>query len=208
MTTNYIPLFISLAASHNWPLNQLDIKDALCHGDLLEEMYMEQPPVSTVTVGTILLVVYVDNIVNKEDGFTGISSPKLFLYAKFHTKDLGQLKYFLGVEVTISKKGILSQQIDEIQLLHRLLAKLDSANVTTSNYVQLGIAFVAHLNSWIVDSSANRYMTGSSKGIQNYSPCLKGDNVKIANGSLTPISGKGSVVCTPNIKLSSCAPCP
>lgn len=46
-------------------------------------------------------------------------------------------------------------------------------------------------------------MTGSSNDIQNFSPYPKGDNVKIANGSLTPISGTGSVVCTPNIKLSS-----
>ncbi|OIT19854.1 phosphatidylinositol 4-kinase alpha 1, partial [Nicotiana attenuata] len=63
-------------------------------------------------------------------------------------------------------------------LLQRLLAKLDSANVATSNYVQSGTAFAAHLNSWIVDSGANRHMTGSSKGIQSYSSCLKGDNVK------------------------------
>ncbi|XP_075077106.1 uncharacterized protein LOC142163859 [Nicotiana tabacum] len=92
---------------------------------------------------------------------------------------------------------------DKIQLLSRLLAKLDSANVATSNHVQSGTAFVAHFNSWIVDSGANRHMIGSFKGIQNYSLCPKGDNVKIANGSLTAISGIGYVICTPNIKLSS-----
>ncbi|XP_070010774.1 uncharacterized protein [Nicotiana sylvestris] len=92
---------------------------------------------------------------------------------------------------------------DEIHLLRRLLAKLDSANVATSNHVQSGTAFADNFNSWIVDSSANRHMTGSSKGIQNYSPCPKEDNVKIANGSLTPISGIETVICTPNIKLSS-----
>ncbi|OIT19676.1 hypothetical protein A4A49_58508, partial [Nicotiana attenuata] len=101
---------------------------------------------------------------------------------------------------TVSRE-ILSS--DEIQLLRRLLAKLDSANVATSNHVQSGTAFADNLNSWIVDSGANRHMTGSSKCIQNYSPSLNGDNVKITNGSLTPISGTGSVICAPDIKLSS-----
>src|SRR5262249_20496627 len=40
----YVRLFISLAASQHWPLHQLDIKNAFLHGDLQEEVYMEQPP--------------------------------------------------------------------------------------------------------------------------------------------------------------------
>ena len=47
--------------------------------------------------GTILLIVYVDDIVIIGSDYTGISSLKSFLHTIFHTKDLGQLKYFLGV---------------------------------------------------------------------------------------------------------------
>jgi len=164
-----VRLFISLAASKHWPLHQLDIKNAFLHGDLNEEVYMEQPPgfvaqgeygkvchlrkslyglkqsprawfgkFSDVvqefglkkskcdhsvfyrqsTVGIILLVVYVDDIVITGDDCAGISSLKEFLHAKFHTKDLGQLKYFLGVEVARSKKGIfLSQRKYVLDLL-------------------------------------------------------------------------------------------
>ena len=36
-------LFISLAATHGWDLHQLDIKNVFLHGDLVEEVYMEQP---------------------------------------------------------------------------------------------------------------------------------------------------------------------
>ena len=38
-----VRLFIFLAATHNWDLHQLDIKNAFLHGDLQEEVYMEQP---------------------------------------------------------------------------------------------------------------------------------------------------------------------
>ena len=38
-----IKLFISLAAIHGCNLHQLDIKIAILHGDLVEEVCMEQP---------------------------------------------------------------------------------------------------------------------------------------------------------------------
>jgi len=43
MTT--IRLFFAMAAIRHWPLHQLDIKNVFLHGDLEEEVYMEQPPV-------------------------------------------------------------------------------------------------------------------------------------------------------------------
>jgi len=39
-----IRLFFAMAAIHHWSLHQLDIKNAFHHGDLEEEVYMEQPP--------------------------------------------------------------------------------------------------------------------------------------------------------------------
>ena len=49
--------------------------------------------------GIILLVVYVDDIVITGSDSKGISSLKSFLQSQFHTKDLGMLRYFLGIEL-------------------------------------------------------------------------------------------------------------
>ncbi|XP_019166979.1 PREDICTED: uncharacterized protein LOC109162750 [Ipomoea nil] len=68
--------------------------------------------------GSVLLIVYVDDIVITGGDATGIDALKSFLKKKFHTKDLGVLKYFLGIEVVRSKKGIfLSQRKYVLDLL-------------------------------------------------------------------------------------------
>jgi hypothetical protein len=157
-----VRILISLAANLGWPLFQLDVKNAFLHGDLQEEVYMEQPPgfvaqgertqvcrlrkalyglkqsprawfgkfsdavlrfgmhrsqtdhsVFSLTSarGKVLLIVYVDDIIITGDDQQGIGELKTFLHQQFHTKDLGKLRYFLGIEVARSKEGIsLSQR--------------------------------------------------------------------------------------------------
>ena len=61
-------------------------------------------------LGIILLVVYVDDIAITRNDSKGISSFKVFLQSQFHTKDLGMLRYFLGIEVMQSKHGIFLSQ--------------------------------------------------------------------------------------------------
>jgi hypothetical protein len=41
---NSIHLVLTLAASYKWEVHQMDVKSSFLHGDLKEEIYMEQPP--------------------------------------------------------------------------------------------------------------------------------------------------------------------
>ena len=140
----------------------MDIKNVFLHGDLAEEVYMEQPPdfvaqgesglvcrlrrslyglkqsprawfgrFSSVvqefgmlrsTAGhsviyhynssrqCIYLVVYVDDIVITGNDQDGIQKLKQHLFTHFQTKDLGKLKYFLGIEIAQSSSGVVLSQ--------------------------------------------------------------------------------------------------
>ncbi|RVX02348.1 Retrovirus-related Pol polyprotein from transposon RE1 [Vitis vinifera] len=157
-----VRLLLSMAAMCSWPLYQLDIKNVFLHGDLVEEVYMEQPPgfvaqgesglvcrlrrslyglkqsprawfsrFSSVvqefgmlrstadhsvfyhhnSLGQcIYLVVYVDDIVITGSDQDGIQKLKQHLFTHFQTKDLGKLKYFLGIEIAQSSSGVVLSQ--------------------------------------------------------------------------------------------------
>ena len=51
------------------------------------------------------LLVYVDDIILASNDTQGTQSFKRYLHAYFSIKDLGTLKYFLGIEVARGLKG-------------------------------------------------------------------------------------------------------
>ncbi|GJT34992.1 L-type lectin-domain containing receptor kinase IX.1-like protein [Tanacetum coccineum] len=91
----------------------------------------------------IALLVYMDDILITGNYFTKIVKFKLFLKSKFQIKDLGKLKYFLGIEVLDNKEGIcLSQRKYCLELLHEyglLVAKHVDTHLhknTTLNHIE------------------------------------------------------------------------
>ena len=58
----------------------------------------------------IYLIVYVDDIVITGTDQDGIQKLKQHLFSHFQTKDLGKLKYFLGIEVAQSNSGVVISQ--------------------------------------------------------------------------------------------------
>ncbi|RVW53512.1 Retrovirus-related Pol polyprotein from transposon RE2 [Vitis vinifera] len=127
-----VRLLLSMAAMRSWPLYQLDIKNVFLHGDLAEEVYMEQPP-GFVAQGESGLVCRLHrslyglkqsprawfsrfSFVVQEFGMfrssdqNGIQKLKQHLFTHFQTKDLGKLKYFLGIEIAQSSFGVVLSQ--------------------------------------------------------------------------------------------------
>ena len=58
---------------------------------------------------TTLLICVADILITRNDPMS-IATIKKFLHSQFHLKDLGDLKYFLGIEVSSSKNGIFISQ--------------------------------------------------------------------------------------------------
>ncbi|KAJ9682786.1 hypothetical protein PVL29_018666 [Vitis rotundifolia] len=72
----------------------------------------------------VILIVYVDDIVLTGDDCNELEKLKGRLVEEFEIKDLGALKYFLGMEFAMSKEGIFVNQrkyvldlLDEISML-------------------------------------------------------------------------------------------
>ena len=57
-----------------------------------------------------VLLIYVDDILITGNNLDSIRATKEFLHSRFRIKDLGDLKFFLGIEIARSQKGILLSQ--------------------------------------------------------------------------------------------------
>ncbi|RVW22667.1 Retrovirus-related Pol polyprotein from transposon TNT 1-94 [Vitis vinifera] len=128
-----VRLLLSMAAMCSWPLYQLDIKNAFLHDDLAEEVYMEQPP-GFVAQGESGLVCRLhrslyglkqsprawfgrfSSVVQEFGMLRSTSDHSVFYHHNslgqciYLTKDLGKLKYFLGIEIAQSSSGVVLSQ--------------------------------------------------------------------------------------------------
>ncbi|RVW92937.1 Retrovirus-related Pol polyprotein from transposon TNT 1-94 [Vitis vinifera] len=103
MTT--VRAFLAIAASKNWELHQMDVHNAFLHGDLEEEVYMKLPQDLSVPIRT-WFAVYVDDLIISGNDSAALKTFKAYLSDCFKMKDLGVLKYFLGIEVARSSAGL------------------------------------------------------------------------------------------------------
>ncbi|KAL5750189.1 hypothetical protein ACOSP7_024792 [Xanthoceras sorbifolium] len=69
--------------------------------------FVKHSPGGKITI----LIINVDDIILTGNYEEEMQKMKVFLAKKFEIKDLGSLKYFMGMEVARSKKGILSLSI-------------------------------------------------------------------------------------------------
>ena len=89
--------------------------------------------------GTILLLLYVDDMIITGDDLSGIQELNDFLSQQFEMKDLGHLSYFLDLEITHSTDGLYITQAKYASEL------LSQAGLTDSKTVDTPVELNAHL---------------------------------------------------------------
>ena len=77
------------------------------------------------------LIIYVDDMIITGDDTKEMSRLRLNLFDEFEMKDLGGLKYFLGIEVLRSAKGIFISQKKYILDLLAEVGMLDCKLIDT-----------------------------------------------------------------------------
>ncbi|GJR51284.1 retrovirus-related pol polyprotein from transposon TNT 1-94 [Tanacetum coccineum] len=126
-----VRVFLAIAVIRNLELHQMDVHNAFLHGDLDEEVYMKLPPgfygscgkvcrlkkslygppsseTSSWFLNSSLLLKLLDSLSrNNSDAITKF---KAYTSACFHMKDLGALKYFLGIEIARHPEGLFLSQ--------------------------------------------------------------------------------------------------
>lgn len=106
----------------------------------------------------VVLIVYVDDIVVTGNDSEEIAKLKGLLSAKFEVKDLGRLRYFLGIEVTRSDKGIFISQRKYVLDLLKETGMLGCAPANTPMEENHGIDEDA--NGDRVDASSYQRLVG------------------------------------------------
>ncbi|GJR51224.1 ribonuclease H-like domain-containing protein [Tanacetum coccineum] len=86
-----IRIVLSIDVSRNWPIHQLDVKNAFLHGHLSKTIYMHQPSG------------FVDPHILDYHSYNG-------LHGEFSMTDLGSLNYFLGISVERSSTSLFLSQ--------------------------------------------------------------------------------------------------
>ncbi|GJX73676.1 ribonuclease H-like domain-containing protein [Tanacetum coccineum] len=125
-----VSCLLNIVVSNSWHMFQLDVNNAFFISDLVKTMYMKPPEgyfpsdnkvfsqsKSDYSLYTksdkgvfLALLVYVDDIIITGSSISEIDKFKVFLKSRFMIKDLGKLKYFLGIEVIDTDKGICLNQ--------------------------------------------------------------------------------------------------
>ena len=108
---------------------------------------------------TILLLLYVDDMIITSDDLSGIQELKDFLSQQFEMKDLGHLSYFLGIEITHSTDRLYITQAKYASELLSRVGLTDSKTVDT--LVELNVHLTPSGGKPLSNPSLYRRLVGS-----------------------------------------------
>ena len=70
---------------------------------------------------------------------------------------------------------------------------LSSGSLAKKGTFLIVLSTMSQTTPWIVDFGASDHMTDAHHLFSTYSPCTDNLKVKIADGTLSPVAGKGSI---------------
>ncbi|GJY54101.1 putative RNA-directed DNA polymerase [Tanacetum coccineum] len=135
----------------------------------------------------IALLVYVDDIIITENSLTKIEKVKQFLKTKFMIKDLGKLKYFLGIEPNISLTSEPSDTdplLDNVTGYQKLIGKLIYLTTTRPD-----IAYTVSCLSQFMHNPLKSHLKTALKVIR-YLKGSPGKGINVIKGSASIIDLK------------------
>ncbi|KAI3687049.1 hypothetical protein L1987_80739 [Smallanthus sonchifolius] len=103
-----IRIFLAYAASKNFMIYQMDVKSAFLYGKIGEEVYVKQPPgfVDPAHPNKI----YVDDIIFGSTRKKLCKDFEVLMHSKFEMSSMGELNFFLGLQVKQVPNGIFISQ--------------------------------------------------------------------------------------------------
>ncbi|GJW47444.1 putative ribonuclease H-like domain-containing protein [Tanacetum coccineum] len=139
-----IKLFLSYASFMGFIMYQMDVKSAFLYGTIKDEVYTYQPPengfkrgIIDMTLfikkdkGDILLVqVYVDDIIFGSTKKSLCVEFESLIHKKFQMSSMGELTFFLGLQVMQKDYGIF---ISQYKYVADILKKLDFVTMKTAS---------------------------------------------------------------------------
>ena len=109
--------------------------------------------------GIIILLVYVDDIIITDTDCGLITKLQRLLHTTFYMKDLGQLTYFLGLEVHHRASGIFVNQHKYIQDLITLAGLEDTSSFDTP--MEVNVKYMKDEEDLLDDLTLYQHLVGS-----------------------------------------------
>ncbi|KAL0443560.1 UNVERIFIED_CONTAM: Retrovirus-related Pol polyprotein from transposon RE1 [Sesamum latifolium] len=170
-----VRLFLAVAAAYGWPLQQMDVNNAFLHGFLDKDLYMTPPKdilwhmvlfsaydhclfIKKTDLGFLALLIYVDDILVTGPSISEIQPVKDYLHDLFTIKDLGDARYFLGLEIARGSTGLYVSQSKYIADIVRDTGLEDAKSVSTP--LPQGIKLTADSGALLQDPGRYRRLVG------------------------------------------------
>ncbi|GJX48690.1 retrovirus-related pol polyprotein from transposon TNT 1-94 [Tanacetum coccineum] len=124
-----IRLFLAFASFMGFTVYQMDVKSAFLYGNITEEVYVKQPPGFEDPAHPNK--VYVDDIIFGSTKSSMVKDFEDLMQKEFKMSSMGELTFFLGLQVKQSNGGIFLSQDKYVK---RILNSLTCRNIKPAYY--------------------------------------------------------------------------